>query len=176
MTHIHPGGTSRRQQLNACGVQTLRGALCSALRPPSGRASTAQGRNPRNASQPKYVRELQLGPRAPHTQDPRMSLCMWGGTGALCPVRYTQSMQSKSTHSNAYGGASGTVSNRSGLSRAETCCTRTGRRFPPYIICLEQDGRVCVVRGRGRSSARAIDARASNERPTDARSTRAIRP
>ena len=82
MTHIHPGGTSRRQQFNACGVQTLRGALCSALRPPSGRASTAQGRNPRNASQPKNVRELQRGPRT-HTHTRRTRGChadsnMWG--------------------------------------------------------------------------------------------------
>jgi len=70
MTHLHRRGTSRQQQQRMWG-------LCSALRPPS---STAQGRNPRNASQPKNVRELQRGPRT-HTRRTRgchADSNMWG--------------------------------------------------------------------------------------------------
>ena len=56
MTHLHRRGTSRQQQQRMWG-------LCSALRPPS---STAQGRNPRNASQPKRMCANCKGARA-HT-------------------------------------------------------------------------------------------------------------
>ena len=72
MTHLHRRGTSRQQQQRMWG-------LCSALRPPS---STAQGRNPRNASQPKKMCATCKGARA-HTHTRRTRGChadsnMWG--------------------------------------------------------------------------------------------------